>query len=78
MEDENSIGAAMVDYFKKIFTSTGPSKFDPILQVIEMKVVASTSADLTRELTASEVEKTLKQMKALSDPRLNGMSSIFL
>ena len=37
LEDENLIGAAMVDYFKKIFTLAGPSQFELILQVLNRK-----------------------------------------
>lgn len=49
LEDENSISAAMVDYFKKIFTSAGPSQFELILQGIELKVSALMNAKLTQE-----------------------------
>ena len=77
LEDENSIRVAMVDYFKKIFTLAGPSQFELILQGIEPKVTTLMNAELTREFTAGEVEKTLKQMKALSALGPDGISPIF-
>ena len=77
LEDENSIGVAMVDYFKKIFTLASPSQFELILQGIEPKVTALMNVELTREFTVGKVEKTLKQMKALLALGPDGMSPIF-
>ena len=77
MEDENSFGVAMVDYFKKIFTLASPSQFELILQGIELKVTAFMNAELTREFVVGEVEKTLKQVKELLALGPDGMSPIF-
>lgn len=77
LEDENLIGVAMVDYFKKIFTLASPSQFELILQGIELKVTAFMNAELTREFVVGEVEKTLKQVKELLALGPDGMSPIF-
>lgn len=77
MTDDKHIGEALVDYFKKIFTSTTPSSFDQILQGIDTKITSAMNADLTKEYTAGEVEFSLKQMKPLTTLSPGGMSPIF-
>ena len=75
--DDKHIGEALVDYFKKIFTSTTPLSFDQILQGIDTKITPAMNVDLTKEYIAGEVEFSLKQMKPLTTLSLDGMSPIF-
>lgn len=77
VDGDRKIGEALVDYFKQIFTSTSPLSFEQILQGIDIKVTPSMNAKLTRDYTAEEVERTLKQMKPLIALGPNGMSQIF-
>lgn len=77
VEEDKKIGEAMVNYFKKIFTSITPSSFDQILQGIEAKVTPSINADLIHDFITNEVERALKKMKPLTAPEPNGMSPIF-
>ena len=68
LEDENSIGVAMVDYFKKIFTLASPSQFELILQGIEPKVTALMNVELTREFTVGKVEKNIETNESIISP----------
>ena len=77
MVGDKQIGEVLVVYFKQIFTFTSPSSFEQILQGIDTKVSPLMNAELTREYTAHEVERALKQIKPLTEPGLDGMFPIF-
>ena len=46
VDGDSQIGEALVDYFKQIFTSTSPSRFDQILRGIDTKVTSMMNAEL--------------------------------
>lgn len=46
VDGDRQIGEALVDYFKQIFTSTSPSRFDQILRGIDTKVTSMMNAEL--------------------------------
>ena len=77
IEEEQQIEKALTNHFNKLFQSTATSKFDPILQGIEAKVTDHMNEELTRSFTEYEVEQALKQMKALTTPRLDDMPPLF-
>lgn len=55
--DEKQIGAAMVEYFKNLFTSVVPSNFETILQGVECKVTRAMNVDLAKDFKLGKWSK---------------------
>ena len=77
IEEEKGIGEAFVGYFCSLFQYASTSNFDPFLQEIEPKVTNQMNAKLTWPFSALEAEQSLKQMKPLTAPGLDGMPPFF-
>lgn len=67
----------VVDYFESIFRSNGPKDARNVVEVIQPVVTDSMNVTLSREFSAMEVKKALKQMHPKEALGLNGMPPLF-
>jgi len=58
-EDESHMGGLVKAYFTNIFTSSNPSGFDDVLNVMLLTVTPKMNAGLLRVYTVEEVHKAL-------------------
>jgi len=66
-----------VDYYEELFTSSNPSNFFEVMEVVQPKESEAINARLIREFQVEEVHMALKQMYPLKAPGLNGMPPLF-
>ena len=67
----------MLQYYERLFTSSGPSEFKEILDAIQSKVTPRMNQVLVKEFSKVEVKIAIKQMHPLKSPRPNGMPPLF-
>lgn len=77
LEEEKCISEAFVGYFGNLYQSANTTYLDPILQGIESKVIDRMNVELIRPFTTTEEEQSLKQMKPITAPGLDGMRPLF-
>ncbi|XP_035551510.1 uncharacterized protein LOC118349853 [Juglans regia] len=76
---KEDIEEAFIEYFKKLFRSTGPSQehvFDCI-KVVKPKVTEEMNRSLSSAFTRAEVERAIKQMAPLKAPGPDGLGVCF-
>ena len=67
----------MVGFFGDLFTSTGPSNFDGLVDQIPRKATEEMRVGLRRPYTIDEVLTTLNQMNLGKAPTLDCMNPFF-
>ena len=77
VENEGQMGRVVEGYFESNFTSSNHSRFDDILDEMQLATVDVSSLRLDHDFQAKEVLTALKQMAPLTAPGLDGMSPIF-
>ena len=67
----------MLQYYERLFTSSDPTDFEEILDVVQHKVTPRMNQVLVREFTEVEVKNAIKQMYSLKSPGPDGMPPLF-
>ena len=76
-EDQETTERLILDYFKSIYSSNQPNRFDESLDAMEERVTPEMNEELQREFKVVEVWNALKQMHPTKAPGLDGMSPVF-
>ena len=76
-EDESKVEGIVVDYYKSLFQSSNPTDFSEILEVVQHKVSPTMNQNLTKDFSACEVSRALKQIYPLKVLGLDGMPLLF-
>ena len=71
------MGKVVERYFEGIFTSSNPTGFEEILDVVLHTITAEDNVGVASDFHADEVFQAHKQMAPLTAPGPNGMSPIF-
>ena len=74
---EEEVSRMIVDYYKKLFTTSNPHNIEEVVQFTNQVVSDEMNNCLTRDFSKVEVENALKQMAPLKAPGPNGMPPIF-
>ena len=74
---EEEVSGMIIDYYKKLFTSSNPHNIEEVVQFTNQVVSDEMNNCLTRDSSKVEVENALKQMAPLKAPGPNGMPPIF-
>ena len=67
----------MLQYYERLFTSSGPTDFEEILDAVQHKVTPRMNQVLVREFIEVEVKNAIKQMYPLKFPGPDGMPPLF-
>ena len=67
----------MLQNYERLFTSSGPTDFEEILDAVQHKVTPRMNQVLVREFTKVEVKNAIKQMYPLKSLGPDGMPSLF-
>ena len=65
LEGDENVERMMLQYYERLFTSSYPSEFEEILDVVQHKVTPRMNQTLVREFSKVEVKNALKQMYPL-------------
>ena len=71
------ISASILNFYQQLFTSSNPSGFEAVLDIIPQRVTAEMNDLLIAEFTSEEIEIALKQMTPLKSPDPDGMPLLF-
>ena len=74
---EENISAMVIDYYSRLFTSSGPAGIEEVVQLIRPVVTPEMNDNLTGSFSREEVELALRQMAPLKAPGPDGMPPIF-
>ena len=76
-EEEVEVEQVFVDYYSELFTSTEPTEFTEILEVVQPKVSLDMNRRLLKEFMPNEVHQALKRMHPQKAHRPDGMPLSF-
>ena len=76
-EDIGVVEGIIVDYYSNLFTSSSPTDFTKLIDVVEPKVSSAMNQMLLKDFQESEVKTALKQMYLLKAPGPDDDSLIF-
>ena len=76
-ENKDSITAAAISYFEKIYSTSSPSGINEVTHALSRCVTEDMNAELTKAFTRDEVINALKQLHPTKAPGPDGMSAIF-
>ena len=76
-ENKDSINATEISYFKKIFSTSSPSRINEVICALSRCVSDDMNTELTKTFTRDEVIIALKQLHPTKAPGPDGMSAIF-
>ena len=76
-EDIGVVEGIIVDYYSDLFTSSSPTDFTKLIDVVEPKVSRAMNQMLLKDFQESEVKTALKQMYLLKAPGPDDDSLIF-
>ena len=77
LEGDKHVEELMLQYYERLFTSSDPTDFEEILDVVQHKVTPRMNQVLVREFTEVEVKNAIKQMYSLKSPGPDGMLTLF-
>ncbi|XP_075654689.1 uncharacterized protein LOC142624833 [Castanea sativa] len=76
-EPANNIAETAINYFKDLFTSSNPTDFSGVLQVVDQVVTPDMNTTLLQRYNSEEVKQALFQMHPSKSPRPDGMPLFF-
>ncbi|XP_059458257.1 uncharacterized protein LOC132187840 [Corylus avellana] len=76
-DQDDSVAAAFISYFKGILSTSCPTGLEEALEFLPRRITAKMNADLERDLTFEEVSTALSQMAPLKSPGPNGFPAGF-
>ena len=65
------------EYYRSLFTFSQPSEFYDIMEAVQPSVIEDMNIHLLRPFIKEEVETTIKEMKPITAPGLDGMPPLF-
>ena len=74
---QSQVNATIVDFYQNLFTSTNPSNFEEVVDLISQVVTNEMNEKLVTDFTFEEVEVALKQMAPLKASGSDGMPPLF-
>ena len=77
LEGDEHMEELMLQNYERLFTSSGPTDFEEILDALQHKVTPRMNQVLVRGFTKVEVKNAIKQMYLLKSPGPDGMPSLF-
>ena len=77
VKEESQMGNLVEDYFSNLFSTSNPTGFDEILEVILPKVSEEMNLGLNQNFIAEEVHADIQQMAPLLAPKPSNMFPIF-
>lgn len=77
IKEENHIGILLVQYYSNLFTSSNPTKLEPILEEVVPKLLGEMNEELLRPFKSNKVKDALKQMDSGTAPDLDGLPPLF-
>lgn len=66
-----------MDYYSELLSSSSPTDFIKILEVVQPKITANMNAWLIKEFYLGEVHRALKQMYPFKASGVDGMPPLF-
>ena len=76
-DSKESITDTAISYFKKIYTTSSPTRINEVISAIPRHVTEDMNIELTKTFTKEEVLKALQQLHPNKAPGPDGMSAIF-
>ena len=77
LDGDEHMEELMLQYYERLFTSSGPTNFEEMLEAVQHKVSPRMNQLLVKEFTAAEVENDIKKMYPLKSPRPGGTPPLF-
>ena len=77
LEGDEHVEELMLQYYERLFTSSGHSEFEEILDAVQPKVTPRMNQILVKEFSEVEVKIPIKQMYPLKSPGPDGMPPLF-
>lgn len=77
VSEQSDIIREVENYYANLFTTSGPTDLDPILNLIPRLVEDSVNQSLIKEVTDEEVKHVVFDMHPLKAPRIDGMTPFF-
>ena len=77
LDGDEHVEELLLQYYERLFTSSGLTNFEEILEVVQHKVSPRMNQLLVKEFIAAEMENDIKKMYPLKSPGPGGMPPLF-